>query len=151
MDPLLQQIMALCFALEDLGWSYTFVSCSDHVSTEANKEGDGAAINAADSLRVDAFGIWLDVTKQAATSTIMYERQQMWNVRLSVLKWQIAGDRSRQEQIWITRLCTGHTNLTFSYILQGQRTSEPFALVAGHLQWNTLSITICLLYTSRCV
>ena len=49
-DPLLQQLMVLCHALQDLGSFFTFVSkYLGSVCIEGNEEADAASRNAVDS------------------------------------------------------------------------------------------------------
>ena len=48
-DLLLQQVMAICHALQDLGLSSNFVWCPGHVGIENNKGADATVRNAADS------------------------------------------------------------------------------------------------------
>ena len=53
-DPSLQQLIALCHALNDLGASTSFVWCPGHVGIGGNEEAGAAARHAADSPQDDA-------------------------------------------------------------------------------------------------
>ena len=60
---ILQQIMALCYALDDLNSSFTFVLCPGYGGTDGNKEGDGATRHVAESSQVDAIVVRCDKGK----------------------------------------------------------------------------------------
>ena len=57
MDPLLQQLMALCHALNNIALSFTFVCCPGHVVIEGNEEAVAAARHLTDSPIADAIAI----------------------------------------------------------------------------------------------
>ena len=62
--------MALCYALEDCGLTFTFAWYPGYVVIEGNEDPDAAARNGAESPRVDEIAIWPDA-KLTATSTII--------------------------------------------------------------------------------
>ena len=97
-DPLLQQVMALCHTSKDLGSSFTW--CPGNVGIEDNEGADAAAGNAVDSPQVNVIALRPDDVKLAAKSTIINAWPHMWNkqqsklsaVKQSISKWQVAGE-----------------------------------------------------------
>lgn len=115
--------------LESQRKTTSFVWIPSHIGIHGNELADQAARLATEGNTIEDIPIRPDDVKCYLKQKTIEKWQQTWNntdtqlnrVKPNVAAWTYPVDMKRREQVVITRLRIGHTNLTSLFLLSGDR------------------------------
>lgn len=127
-DPMIQQIMALIHILICKGKKVILVWTPAHVGIRGNEEADREANQATHNHTPEIIPVRLEDIKSKNKKYNKEIWQQKWNNTMTKLKiikptvdvWKLPRTLTRREQVAITRLRIGHTQITSKYLFQGE-------------------------------
>ena len=130
--PIITEIKELLQRTEINGLSLEMCWVPGHTNIEGNEKADTAAKNAAtEEIRGPPRAILHSDMKRVVRDAVFSHWQQHWNsliqegqklreIKQSVKRWKSSQNKCRRVETILSRLRIGHTNITHSYLMQGQ-------------------------------
>lgn len=152
-DPLVQNILTMIHLVENTGKNINFLWIPGHIGIAGNELADTAARLATDEPYLDDIPIRPDDLKTYLKTKIKQKWNQEWNnsnhklkhIKSNAYEQLPFPTNKRREQVALTRMRIGHTNLTHIHLLCGNR--PPLCTHCNEQQTVEHFIIECPVYT----